>query len=113
MGDVVRNNISVLREVYEIVRKRYEKEQTEVSFVKWFSDYVLMNIEKDEFLSKYAPNLHKIGITDNVLYLKDSKKNKIVEIRMVNGKLQSSEDDPIYLQFACALPELVKLKGNK
>jgi len=99
LGESNRNNIAVLRDVYEKIRQRYTDEQTDVSFVKWFSDYVLMNLEKDEYLSTYAPNLHKIGITDNILYLKDSKKNKIVEIRMVNGKLHSNDADPMYLLY--------------
>lgn len=108
-----RNNISVLTEVYKKIKERYESEDTKISFVSWVSDYILMNLEKDDFLSWYAPNLHKIGITDNVLYIKDSKKNKIVEIRMIGGKLQSSDDDPIYLHYAMALPELIKLKNDK
>ena len=48
--------------------------------------------------------------TDNVLYLQDENKGIVVEIRMKEGVLQSSDDDPIYLQFAMALPELTKLK---
>jgi len=105
-----RNNISVLANVFDKAKARFEKEDTGQSFVKWISDYLMLNLEKDEFLMQYAPNLHKIGITGNVLYIKDSKKNKIVEIRMTNGKLVSSDDDPLYLHFAMALPELVKLK---
>ena len=98
-----------MNEVFEIVRTRYDSEKSDKTFVRWISDYILMNFEKDDFLRKYAPFISKIGITQNVLYLKDSKKNEVIEIRMVNGKLQSSYEDPIYLQYAMALPELAKL----
>jgi len=112
MPDAARKSLSVLNDVFEKVQGRYEKEHTDKSFVKWVSEYLLINLEKDEFLSQYAPYLHKIGITDNVLYLKDTKQDKVVEIRMKDGVIQANDDDPIYLQFAMALPELGKLKDN-
>jgi len=77
---------------------------------KYVNEILMMNIERDEFLKSYAPYISKIGIQDNVLYLKDSKNNTVVEIRLVNGQLQSNHDDPIYLQYAMALPELMQLK---
>lgn len=107
-----RKNLSVLEKVFDVAYARYKKDYPDekIGFTQYISDYILMNIEKDQLLSKYAPNIHKIGITDNVLFLKDTKKNKIVEIRMNKGKLESSDEDPIYTNYAWALPELAKLK---
>ena len=110
MPDPARKSLSVLNVVYEKLRVSYESEKSEKSFVKWVSDYLLVNLEKDEFVRRYAPFIHRIGFEDNVLYLRDSKKKQIIEIRLKDGKLQSSEEDPIYLQFAMALPELARLK---
>ncbi len=106
-----RKNLSVHSEVYNVIKARYDKESPDQSFTKWVSSYLLVNLEKDEFLTQYAPYISKIGIHDNVLTLKDSKKNKYVEIRMKNGLLQSNDDNPIYLQYALALPEIVALKS--
>jgi len=105
-----RKNLSVHTEIYDKVKDRFESEGSNQSFTKWISEYLLMNLEKDEFLTQYAPFVSKIGIQGNVLTLKDSKKNKYVEIRMVNGRLQSDNDDPIYLQYALALPEIIALR---
>lgn len=107
-----RKLISIGGNTSEKLTKRFEDEKPKVSFAEWVTEYLQVNLEKDDFLRTYAPNLHKIGITDNILYLKDSKKNKVIEIRMSNGNLESNDDDPIYLQFAWALPELAKLKAK-
>jgi len=104
-----RKLVSISEEASEKLTKLYKETEPKISFAEWVTEYILINLEKDEFLRRYAPNISKIGITDNILYLKDSKENKIVEIVMKNGKLTSSDDNPIYLQFAWALPELVKL----
>ena len=62
-------------------------------------------------MERYIPNISKIGITDNTLFLKDHKKNKVIEIRWVNNILQSNDDDLKYLQFALAIPEIAELKS--
>ena len=102
--------ISVKKKSYDKANEVHKKLGIEKSFSAWISEYVLMNLEKDDFLHAYAPYISKIGIIDNVLTLKDSKKNCYVEVRMVNGKLQSDDGDPIYIQYAMALPELGQLK---
>jgi len=109
-----RMNLSLQVEVVEKARVYYEKDpmHSKISFTQWVSDYLLMNLEKEEFLKIYAPYLSKIGIQDNVLFIRDSKKDKIIEIRLVNNKLYSNDDEPIYLQFALALPELARLKSK-
>jgi len=86
------------------------KEKKGISIRKYVYDVLLMNLEKEEFLRQYVPFLSIIGIQDNILYIKDAKKDKIIEIRMKNGKLQSNDSNPTYLQYAMALPELVRLK---
>lgn len=105
-----RKLMSIGEEVSDKLNKLYEKADPKPTFAEWVTDYLLISLEKEEFLQKHAPNISKIGITDNILYLKDSKENKVVEITTKNGKLVSSDDNPIYLQFAWALPDVVKLK---
>lgn len=104
------SNVIMKNEIYEKLSEYHKKQNTQLKFNPWVSEFLLMNLEKDAFLQEYAPSISKVGITDNVLTLKDHKKNKHIEIRFVNGKLQSDDDDPIYLQYAMALPELMQLK---
>lgn len=107
-----RKNLTVLETVINQARKRHENDNIDKSFVKWVSEYLLMNLEKDEFVGKYFQYLSLIGVHDNVLIIKDARKPIFVEIRKINGKLHSSDDDPIYLQFALAMPELSRLNNK-
>lgn len=107
-----RHNLSVEALVYDKAQSKYKTENPQISFVQWVSNYLLMNLERDDFMRQYAPFIAKIGIQENTLFLKDTKKDKIIEVRLVNNKLQCTDDDPIYLQYAIALPELARLKKN-
>ena len=100
--------VDIEKAVYEKVSDQAEKKGTSVR--KLVNETLSMVLEKDEFLSRFAPSISKIGIQDNVMYLKDSKKNKVIEIRMKNGKLQSSDDDPVYIYYAMGLLEVFRLK---
>ena len=117
MPDPARNNMSVSNQVYDKVKTRYELEKgekrTELSFVKWVSDYLLMNLEKDEFVKDYAPYLSKIGFQDNRLIIRDEKSNKITEVYLNNDKLYcilDESDDCVHIHYTLALPELGRLK---
>lgn len=113
MPDPARKSLTVLNEVFDKVKARYDSEKSGgKSFIGWLSEYLLMNLERDEFVRQYAPYISKIGIQENTLFLKDTKKDKIIEVRLVNNKLQCTDDDPIYLQYAIAMPELARLKKN-
>ena len=94
----------------EKLEKRHQEENPKISFAEYVDEYLQVKLEHDDFLRTYAPGISKIGITDNILYLKDGKEDKVIEIRLINGILQSNDESPIYTQFAMALPELAKLK---
>jgi hypothetical protein len=70
-------------------------------------------------LKIYAPSLSIIGYDDNVLYIKDSKKDKgkFAEITLKNDKLYcnlDSEDEYcIHIRFAFAIPEVARLNLKK
>lgn len=117
MPDPGRKSLTVLKEVHAKAMEKYEIEKssnkTESSFIKWFSDYVMMNLERDEFLKDYAPYLEKIGYSNNMLTIRDHKVNNITDIFMKDGRLYCSldeTDDCMHIHFALALPELSKLK---
>lgn|SRR3989338_3464348 len=115
MPDPARKNLSVLNNVYDKVKSRYDVEKTDLSFVKWVSEYLLMNLEKDEFVRGYAPFLSKVGIQDNRLIIKDSKKNQFAEVYLKNNQLFCTLDessDCMHIHFALALPELARLKKS-
>lgn len=103
--------ITIREEVFDRISKKHNESKTSLKISPWVSDYLAMNLEKDDLVHKYAPFLEVIGEPSDVLYIKDHKKGKIVEVRInKKGELKSTDENPIYLQFAWALPELVKLK---
>lgn len=119
MPDSTRMSLTVLKEVHNKAMDRYtmefESKKTKLSFIKWLSEYILLNLEKDEFLTEYAPFLENIGITDNRITIRDSKKDKLTDIFFKEGHPYCNLDESEtceHVQFAMALPELAKLKNN-
>jgi len=103
-------------EAYEKIKKKHDKEDEKASMHQWFSDYLILNLEKDEFLARYAPFIEKIGFQDNKIVLKDTKLGQYTEIYLKNNVLQCSLDETtncIHTQFALALPECSKLAVKK
>jgi len=89
MPDASRMSLTVLKEVHSKAMIRFnndvESKKTKLSFIKWLSEYILLNLEKDEFLTEYAPFLEKIGITDNRITIRDSKKDKLTDVFFQRG----------------------------
>lgn len=117
MPDPQRKSLTVLNDVHDRATVRHETElkaqKTNLSFTKWISEYILMNLERDEFLRIYAPFLEKIGISDNRITIRDSKMEKLTDVFLKDEKLFCSldeSDDCIHIHFALALPELGRLK---
>ena len=102
--------VEIIKEVYDQYKKQaMEQKQSVRSFI---NETLQIHLEKSEALQMYAPYLEFIGCNGDILYIKDHKKDVVVEIRMKNKKLYSNRNDPVYLQFAWALPELTKLQNE-
>lgn len=104
--DVV--TVEIYKENYQYFKEHAIKKKREIK--EYINEILELNVKKDEMLQKYILHIEKIGVTNDVLYIKDHKKNKIIEVRIMDGELSCSDNDPIYLQFAWALPELGRLK---
>ena len=114
MPDPARKSLTILNEIYDKVKDRYELEvpDGDISLIKWFSSFTLLNLEKDEFLKTYAPFLSKKSIDGNSVIMKDDKLNKLVEVTYKDGKFWCDHDEKdccTHIHFALALPELAKL----
>ena len=119
MPDLARKSLTVLNEVHSKAFSRWEQEKSEektnMSFIKWFSEYILLNLEKDEYIALYAPYLEKVGITDNRLTIRDTKRDKLTDVFLKDGKFFCNLDernDCEHIHFALALPELARLKSK-
>jgi len=119
MPGAERKSLTVRTEVHSKAVSRYEQEKeknkTDMSFINWFSEYILLNLEKDEYIASYAPFLEKIGIRDNRLIIRDKKRDKLTDIFLKDGKFFCNLDeknDCEHIHFALAMPELVRLKSK-
>lgn len=105
--------VEIYKDTYDIMKKTAEENRYETK--TYINEILVMNIEKDQFLKKYAPYLEKVGFRDNVLILKDSKKVEYIEVFLKNDKLYCSADedkDCMHIHFALAMPELGRLKSK-
>lgn len=110
-----RKLVSIGGDTSDRLTKRYGEEKPKISFAEWVTEYLQVNLEKDDFLKNYAPFIEKIGITDNRLTLRDNKENKLTDIFMKDDQVYCSVDETtncIHTRFAWALPELAKLKKD-
>ncbi len=114
MPDSNRRNLSILNQTYEKLNAKYEQEKiqnhTEISFVKWVSEKLLLTIEQEDYITRfYAPYLYTEAIHDNHVILRDEKLGKLVEVRFQGKEMTCSEDDECcsHIHFVFALPELI------
>ena len=102
--------IEIHQETYDRLNEKAQEKQTTLK--GFVNELLLLNLEKDEFLSKYAPMIQYIGITDNKITLRDSKKNQLTDVFKKNNSLYCTLDDStdcIHIHYVLALPELGKI----
>lgn len=106
--------LSIKEEVFGRAQKLYKQKKTQLNFSPWVSEYLLMAIEKDEFLKDYAPYLSYVGESDNVMFIKDEKKGRVPEVSLKNNKLHCNLDGPDceHIHYVLALTDLGKIIAN-
>lgn len=112
-----RQTITIQEDIYERARAlAYSKGRR---LKEWANEILLMEVEKDEFLKRYAPNLSLINITETSLLIRDTKLSRTAEIIIKDCELvclleqdEKKAKDCIHTRFALALPEVGKLNLN-
>lgn len=105
--------MTVKEEIYNVLLEYHRKSNTNLKFNPWVSEYLLLNIEKDDFLKRYAPHIEKMSLQGNILLLKDHKRNQYAEIEYKDNTVWcrlDESDSCIHVHYAFALPELARLK---
>lgn len=105
----------------EIFKQTYDTMKANAAKKHWNTkDYINIilseAIEHDKFLQTYAPFLSKVGYEENILFIKDSKKNKTAEVYLRDRALFCNlceEKDCVHIHYALALPEVAKLYLNR
>ena len=103
--------LSIKEEIYNRVYRFYGQKKRPLDFSPWLSELLLMIIEKDEFMKRYAPYLNVIGIEQNVMFIKDNKKSGVVEVSLKNNKLHCNLDglDCEHIHYALLISDFGKI----
>ncbi|MGH2612248.1 MAG: hypothetical protein ACRDFB_04270 [Rhabdochlamydiaceae bacterium] len=93
-------------------KAKAKAEEKGMTLLDYVNEILLLNVEKDDFLKRYAPYIEKINV-GQTLVLRDHKINKLVEVFLKSNTLYCSHDesgDCMHIHFALAIPEIAKLK---
>lgn len=102
--------VAISEPVYS--KAKAKAEARGMTLIDYVNEILLLNVEKDDFLKRYAPYIEAITV-GNTIVLRDHKINKVAEIYMKNGMLYCSHDesnDCMHIHFALALPDVAKIK---
>jgi len=104
---------TVLIERIEKVREAKQEGKTrKIPLGTMVEDLLLPELERNEALRHYAPFLEQVGIEDNVIFLKDNRLLKIVELRVRDGDLYCDHDRSkscVHVGFAWSIPRVYKV----
>jgi hypothetical protein len=82
------------------------------SFSHFIDGIIIEKIEADEYLSRMAPFMQKIGLQDNSILIKDNKLGRIAEVQ-IRGKdlicLLCDKKDCVHVGFSYAIPEVYRV----
>jgi hypothetical protein len=100
----------VLKKLEEIYILEKDKNPA-LSFASFVSESALIELERRRIL-KEAPLISLISLNDDIIILKDLRKNdRLIEVQIKNKNLKCISDDKfdcIHVGFALALPEVRK-----
>jgi len=118
-----RLTVAIFESVYEKVK--LAAEQKDKTLQDYVNETLLMNVERDEFLKVFAPNLSLEYVANNTIFLHDEKQNKTITIKLRYHENNSCDDgfeifceqdesiECLHVRFTMALPELIKLNLKK
>ena len=108
--------VSLRTELIERIEKVREAKQEgktrKIPLGTMVEDLLLPELERNEALRHYAPFLEQVGIEDNVIFLKDNRLLKIVELRVRDGDLYCDHDRSkscVHIGFAWSIPRVYKV----
>ncbi len=82
------------------------------SFTGFVNDLVWHVIEADRVLSRKAPFLSEVGMTEDGVTIRDARLNRIVDVKVRNGELVCELDNSnscLHVGFAYAIPEVYRV----
>ncbi len=101
------------------LEEAYKNKPRKPELSTYIQDILWEIIESEETLRRYGPFLSKFAVEDDKVFLRDNRKNTLVELNLKDGELFCQEDEQtncVHVGFAWALPEVYRamnLHGKK
>jgi hypothetical protein len=79
------------------------------SFSRYIDGIIMEKIEADEYLSRMAPFMQKVGLQDNSIMIKDYKLNRIAEVQIQGRELLCllcNKSNCVHVGYSYAIPEV-------
>jgi hypothetical protein len=115
-------NIAIKEFVFNKLWELYQKQENPkvVAFTTWLTEYLLENLEEDDYLQRYSPGLSFISAQENVVYIKDYFIDRIVEVEVHAQESKRflycrycNKDDCLHIGFCFAIREVNKILVDK
>lgn len=120
MPRINQKTVTVSGEALRRLEERYEHERVNrptLKFASFIAESALMELDRKNIL-KEAQYISLVGINDDMVILKDARKNgRFFEVQIRGKKLacitEDNDEECIHVGFALALPEVRKVLANK
>jgi hypothetical protein len=102
----------LLQRVEKVREAKQEGKTRKIPLGTLVEDLLLPELERNEALRHYAPFLEQVGIEDDLIFLKDNRLLKIVELRVRDGDLYCDHDRSkscVHIGFAWSIPRVYKV----
>lgn len=106
-------NLTMAKKTHDVIRKAWEKNGKGKKISAWVLDEILISIEKQKWLKRYAPHLLYIGTDANGILLRDKHlRDSIVEVKLLDNRLwcqTCKEKHCMHVYYSIGLPQIGKI----
>ena len=102
--------VEIFKETYDTMKSTAEKMRWNTK--EYINSVLAEALERDKFLQTYAPYLSRVGYQENILFIRDAKKNKTAEVFLKDRALYCGlceSKDCVHIHYAFVLPEVAKM----
>jgi len=102
--------VEIFKDTYDTMKSTAEKMRWNTK--EYINSVLAEALERDKFLQTYAPYLSKVAYQENILFIRDAKKNKTAEVFLKDRALYCGlceSKDCVHIHYAFVLPEVAKM----
>jgi hypothetical protein len=102
--------VEIFKDTYDTMKSTAEKMRWNTK--EYINSVLSEALERDKFLQTYAPYLSKVAFQENILFIRDAKKNKTAEVFLKDRALYCGlceSKDCVHIHYAFVLPEVAKM----